>query len=106
GEFVFKFGYSRSLRISIWHLHIGGYTACYCGGGLTSYISLVCEAGFTEVNLVINNSGQKQQTFGINNSIGSWEDCIGFVYPINILILYQDTAFEGPTFINNSSVLN
>jgi hypothetical protein len=61
------------------------------------------------MNLVVDNTGQKVQTFGINDSDGIEFRGIGRFIGENFLYklaIYQDTAFKTKPFVNNGGIFN
>src|SRR5688572_19046885 len=62
-------------------------------------ISLVCQTGFTEVHLIVDNSGQKEISFGINNKISRTRGKV-LTDSLNILATNKYVSFKDLAFVD------
>ena len=98
---VVQRGLVDGQRVAVGHLHVAGDAARHGGCRLRGDGSLVGEAGFAKVGLVIDHAGQQPGAFGIED-FGSAAGC--GAHCRNASVLDQQIAFDYRTFVDDACV--
>ena len=68
-EFIFE-GFQRGgLRHGVGHIEVTGHTTIGSSAALTLDICLVCQSGLTEMNVVVDDTGQYKAPSSIDNVV-------------------------------------
>ena len=92
------------LRLGIRHFEVRGNATECSRPTLTLDISLACQARFTKMNMIVNDTWQNKTPRGINYSITDTTGSFTFIYFGNLFIIYQEVALERASLVDDDAI--